>query len=77
MRVNSSDAPGAQHCAISRALPCALVLALLFVIAGCHTEGYITDQSNIETYVKNLSLCGDRYLTVMNGGAVRTVPLLA
>jgi hypothetical protein len=54
-----------------------LMAVLCFVVAGCHTEGYVTDLSNIETYVKNLSLCGDKYLTIMNGGAVRNVPLEA
>jgi hypothetical protein len=61
----------------ARALLGAAVLLSLTAIAGCRTEGYITDQSNIETFVKNLSLCGDTYLTVMNGGAVRTMPLEA
>jgi hypothetical protein len=52
-----------------------LAAAALAGLAGCNSEGYITDQSNIETYVKNLTLCGDSYLTVASGGAARSVPL--
>jgi hypothetical protein len=53
------------------------VLCLCAAFAGCNLEGYITDQSGIETYVRNISLCGDKYLTIATGGAVRTVPLEA
>jgi hypothetical protein len=53
------------------------LLAVCVLFAGCNLEGYITDQSNLETYVKNISLCGDKYLTIVTGGALRTVPLEA
>jgi hypothetical protein len=54
---------------------CACALGLCAILPGCNSEGYVTDQSNIETYVKNVTLCGDRYLTVASGGARRSVPL--
>jgi hypothetical protein len=54
---------------------CALIG--LAVWSGCDTEGYVTDQSNIETYVKNVTLCGEKQLTIVSGGAVRTVPIEA
>jgi hypothetical protein len=54
---------------------CACALGLCAVLPGCNSEGYITDQSNIETYVKNVSLCGDKYLTVVSGGGRRSIPL--
>jgi hypothetical protein len=54
-----------------------LIAATLAVFAGCNSEGYITDQANIETYVKNVTLCGDTYLTIASGGASRSVPLAA
>jgi hypothetical protein len=54
---------------------CAVLMAGL--LAGCNTEGYVTDQTNTETYVKNLSLCGDKFLTIESGGATRNVPLEA
>jgi hypothetical protein len=60
-----------------RLLYMAGALCALVVLAGCNLEGYVTDQSNIETYVKNISLCGDRYITVASGGAVRSLPLAA
>ena len=61
----------------SLAAACAACAACVAIMTGCNSEGYITDQSNIETYVKNLTLCGDKYLTIASGGATRSVPLEA
>jgi hypothetical protein len=53
------------------------ILCACAALAGCALEGYVTDQSNTETYVKNINLCGDKYITVTSGGAVRSLPLEA
>jgi hypothetical protein len=58
-------------------IACVACVACAVLMTGCNTEGYITDQANIETYVKNLTLCGDKYLTIASGGATRSVPLEA
>jgi len=60
-----------------RLLSAACVAGACALLAGCNTVGYITDQANIETYVTNLSLCGDKYLMIASGGATRSVPLEA
>lgn len=60
------------RCLISACVACVCALA-----SGCNTTGYITDQANRETYVTNLSLCGDKYLTITSGGATQSVPLEA
>jgi hypothetical protein len=60
---------------MKRILAAGCALAAVCVFSGCHLEAYVTDQSNIETYIKNVSLCGDKYITVASGGAVQSVPL--
>jgi hypothetical protein len=61
----------------SRLLSAVCIAAACAFLTGCNIEGYITDQTNTETYVKSLSLCGDKYFTIESGGATRNVPLEA
>ncbi len=54
-----------------------VALSLCALFLGCENEAYITDQSNIETYVKNVTLCNDKTIAIVNGGSVQNIPLEA
>jgi len=62
---------------MNRLIECLLFACMCAAVCGCESEGYITDQSNIETYVKNVTLCGDKTIAIVNGGSVQNVPIEA
>ncbi len=52
-----------------------VVGALLLCLSGCLVNGVVTDNSGVETTVKNISLSGTSTLTVLSGETLKNIPL--